>query len=107
MPFKKFDVDKKIEDLKKNSPEMNAEFDLIDKEFELITKAIEMRKAEGNTQESIAEKAGLSQQAVSRIEKLSVSPSLKSFIKYLDAAGLEINIQKKSHKSKDENCVTI
>lgn len=43
------------------------------------------------TQRDIANKIGLSQQAVSRIEKYGNAPSITNLIKYLRALDLDIN----------------
>lgn len=62
----------------------NQQFILIQN---LICKRIEMNM----TQMDIANKTGLSQQAVSRIEKYGNTPSIANLIKYLYALGLDIN----------------
>lgn len=49
------------------------------KEYELIQSIVEIRKD-----------LGLTQQMVSRIEKLNNSPTLINFIRYINALGLEL-----------------
>jgi DNA-binding XRE family transcriptional regulator len=68
---------------------------LASKEYELIKQVTEIRKELGLTQSKIAEETGLTQQVVSRMEKLGHSPTLRNFIKYIDAMGLDIKITKK------------
>lgn len=79
------------------NPELKSEFEIVDKEFALLKEAIEYRKELKLTQEEIAQKSGLSQQSVSRIENLGVEPTLRNFIRYIDASGLQLTLQKKSH----------
>lgn len=90
------------EDKKKlleENPELKSEFEIVDKEFSLLKEAIEYRKRQKVTQEEIAQKSGLCQQSISRIENLGVEPTLRNFIKYIDAAGLQLILQKKSHEA--------
>ena len=47
------------------------------------------------TQNDVAEEIGMPQQVISRMEKLGHSPTLRNFIKYIDAIGLDIKITKK------------
>ena len=61
--------------------------------IELQKKLIEMRKAECMTQSDVAEVSGLSQQAVSRIEKGSGS-TVNSLLKYLIGIGYGIELKK-------------
>lgn len=54
---------------------------------------INMRKAENMTQSDVAKAAGISQQAVSRIEKGS-GATIGSLIKYLTGIGYSIELKK-------------
>ena len=54
---------------------------------------IEMRKAERMTQQDVANATGMSQQAVSRIEKGS-GATINSLIKYLTGIGYSIELKK-------------
>lgn len=97
MPFVKVDPKEDRKKLLLENPEMKNEFEIVDKEFALLKEAIEYRKGLELTQEEIAQKSGLSQQAVSRIENLGVEPTLRSFIRYIDAVGLQLTLQRKVH----------
>lgn len=103
MPFVKINPKEEKKKLREENPELKREFDIVDKEYELLKKAIEFRKGQKITQEDIADKSGLSQQSVSRIEKLGVEPTLRNFIKYIDAAGLQLVLEKKSDYNNKEN----
>ncbi len=59
----------------------------------LQQKLIETRKAEKMTQSDVARAAGLSQQAISRIEK-GAGATVSSLIKYLMGIGYSIELKK-------------
>ncbi|SKC70476.1 helix-turn-helix domain-containing protein [Maledivibacter halophilus] len=96
MPFVKVNVKEEINQMKKADPKFAEAYDAVKKEAELIRQAKKLRKELGVTQPEIAEISGMTQQMISRMEKLGNSPSLVNFIRYLDGAGLEIKIEKKS-----------
>ena len=98
MPFKKVNVTQMVEERKKDEKFLNA-YNALEDEYALIEKAINLRKKAGVSQVEVAIGSGLSQQAVSRIEKLGNSPTLLNFIRYISAAGLELRIEKKSNDS--------
>lgn len=43
----------------------------------------------------VAEKIGVKNQVISRIETIGNSPTLDNFLKYADALGLEVKLEKK------------
>jgi DNA-binding XRE family transcriptional regulator len=94
MPFKKIDV-KRIVDEKRNDIEFNETYLEIEKEYDLIRQVVEARKQRGMTQKSLAEKAGISQQELSRFEREKHIPKLSNFIRILDALDMEMKIEKK------------
>lgn len=98
MPFKKVNVEEEINQRIDADPNFKESYLRIDKEYDIIKSAIQMRKELGYSQQQIAKESGLKQQGVSRIEKVGNSPTLRNFIKYLDAAGLSMKIEKKSNK---------
>jgi transcriptional regulator with XRE-family HTH domain len=59
----------------------------------LQQKLIQMRKAENMTQADVAKASGLSQQAVSRIER-GAGATIDSLIKYLTGIGYSIQFKK-------------
>ena len=63
----------------------------------LIDEIVEIRKAENMSQIELAKKAGSTQQAISRLERKTNSPSLKLFISILDALGYKLQIVKKGN----------
>jgi DNA-binding XRE family transcriptional regulator len=103
MAFKKVNIKEEIRDIKKSDPEFEETYDTVKKEAEIIRQAKKLRKELGVTQPTIAHISGMSQQMISRMEKLGSSPSLGNFIRYLDGAGLEIKIEKKSINKNDQS----
>lgn len=59
--------------------------------YKLIENLIKIRKSKNITQKDISNITGMSQQAVSRIEKYGHCPSLINFLKYIRVLGININ----------------
>ena len=56
-----------------------------------ITKSLkEIRKEKKLTQKDIAQKSGLTQQMVSKIESYNGNPSIESFVKYCNGVGINL-----------------
>jgi DNA-binding XRE family transcriptional regulator len=100
MPFREanpVDELKELNALLDSAPELARKFDAEQKEFEFRLKLARLRKEKNITQNSIRESSGLTQQAISRIEKGNNerSPTLKTLIKYVDALGCELSVTQK------------
>lgn len=67
----------------------------ISKESKLIKEVIKFRKDNNITQYDLAQTSKMNQQSISRIENLNNSPTLRHFMRYVNALGLEIKIIKK------------
>lgn len=93
MPFKKIDAEEEIKNAIEKKPELEKHIRESDLEYELIKSIVTYRKQHNITQEQIAQKSGLTQQMISRIEKFGSSPSLDTFIRYLDAMGLKLTFE--------------
>lgn len=96
MAFTKADISKEKETLEKLIKENDAackEYEEFLARIDLQRKLIETRKAERMTQTDVANASGLSQQAVSRIEKGS-GATVSSLIKYLSGIGYSIELRK-------------
>ena len=59
---------------------------------ELIATAVKIRTSKGITQEDIANRTGLKQQQISRMETGKAVPTLETFAKYLNDIDCELNI---------------
>ena len=96
MSFTKADLNKEKEELSKlvaESKEARQAHEEFQARIALQQKLIETRKAEKMTQSEVAHAAGLSQQAVSRIEK-GTGATIGSLIKYLMGIGYSIELKK-------------
>jgi DNA-binding XRE family transcriptional regulator len=96
MAFTKADISKEKESLEKlikENDEACKEYEEFLARIDLQRKLIETRKAERMTQKDVANASGLSQQAVSRIEK-GCGATVSSLIKYLSGTGYSIVLRK-------------
>lgn len=60
-------------------------------EIEFAKNLIKLRKGKGLTQVDMAKKTGLTQQAISALEKCDRKPTLPNLIKYLIGLDIDIN----------------
>lgn len=63
-----------------------------DMEYKLIENLVKARKRLKMTQKDISKITGMTQQAVSRIEKYGNKPSLTNLLKYMRALNVDINL---------------
>lgn len=94
MPFKVMDVKGTLVDGKKDK-DFDFEYKKIKQEYKLIEKLVETRKAKAMTQKELADLAGVSQQAISRLELEKHIPKMDTLIRLLDSLDLEITISPK------------
>lgn len=96
MAFTKANISKEkkeLEQLIASSEDARKTYDDFQARINLQKELIAMRKAENLTQADVAKATGLSQQAVSRIEKGS-GATINSLIKYLSGIGYGIQFKK-------------
>ena len=60
------------------SPESRAQGDVFEKAYELAVQVIELREKHGLTQAELAERCGMDQGDISRIERGSTSPTART-----------------------------
>lgn len=78
----------------------SADFiDRMEQEVDIISRIIKERKAQGLTQEELAEKCGLKQAAIARIENLNGSPRMDTLIKICVALNLKVSVTDKNERS--------
>lgn len=96
MAFVQADMKKEEKELKKliaNDAEARKAYEEFQAKIALQKQLIQLRRAENMTQTDVANAAGISQQAVSRIEKGS-GATINSLIKYLTGIGYSIELKK-------------
>lgn len=86
--YKKFNINGYIE---KMDSESKFLYEVEEDHYKLIENLVKQRKIRNMTQEDISNITGMSQQAISRIEKYGHTPSLTNLLKYMRALNLDIN----------------
>ena len=73
------------------NPAFKAEYDALEPEYAIIQAMIDARKASGLTQKELAEKTGISQGDISKLENGSGNPSIRTLQRL--AAGMGMRLQ--------------
>ena len=84
-----------IKDLIQDDEELRRQHELFVAEMAFKQELIDARRSRSLTQKDVSRMTGLSQQAVSRIEK-SASGTIETIIRYLDSIGYSLAVRKKS-----------
>lgn len=92
MPFHEIDVKKIIKNKHEADPEFNKAYRQAGAELDLIAQIIKTRKEKGLTQKEVADKAGLTQQMVSRIESREFPPNYRNLVKIADALDTKLQL---------------
>lgn len=74
-------------------PELKAEYDDLEPEFAIIQAMINARKTAGLTQKQLAERTGIAQADISRLENGNANPSLKTLQRLAKGMGMRMQIQ--------------
>lgn len=74
-------------------PELKAEYDVLEPEFAIIQAMIDARKTAGLTQKQLAERTGIAQADISRLENGNANPSLKTLQRLAKGMGMRMQIQ--------------
>lgn len=94
MSFNKVNIKSAVQEQRKDK-EFDLEYNKIKQEYKLIDKFVEIRKERNITQKELAEIAGVSQQAISRLELEKHIPKMDTFMKILDGLDLELVIRER------------
>ncbi len=86
--------EKIIEELISGDESLRRQHELFEAEMAFKQELINARKSAALTQQEVSRITGLSQQAVSRMEK-SASGTIETIIRYLDSLGYSLTIRKK------------
>lgn len=76
-----------------NDPEIKAEYDALEPEFAIIQAMIDARKSSGLTQKQLAERTGIAQADISKLESGNANPSLKTLQRLAAGMGMKIKIE--------------
>lgn len=86
----------KLSDLKAeflSDPDNKAAYDALAPEFDLARKLIAARAAAGLSQAEGAERMGIKQSAISRIEGARQNISIEKLVRFADAVGAKLDIR--------------
>ena len=78
---------------KMKDPAFKAEYDALDPEFSIIQAMIDARKASGLTQQQLAEKTGIAQADISKLENGSANPSLRTLRRLAAGMGMQLKLE--------------
>lgn len=74
-------------------PDFKKEYDALAPEFSIIQAIIDARKSTGMTQKDLAEKTGITQGDISRLETGSANPSLKTLQRLAEGMGMTLKLE--------------
>ena len=78
---------------RKQDADFKKEYDALEPEFSIIQAMIDARKATGMTQKELAEKTGITQGDISRLENGSANPSLKTLQRLAEGMGMRLKLE--------------
>lgn len=76
-----------------SDPEFKKEYDALRPEYAIIQAIIDARKSTGMTQKQLAEKTGITQADISRLESGSGNPSLKTLQRLAEGMGMRLKLE--------------
>ena len=82
------ELDKNLRD-----PEFKAEWDAIQPELAIAQAMIEARESSGMTQQKLAERTGIAQADISKLERGSANPSVKTLQRLAAGMGMKLRIE--------------
>ena len=77
----------------KKNPEFKKEYDALEPEFSIVQAMLDARKASGLTQKELAEKTGIAQGDISKLENGSANPSLKTLQRLAAGMGMQLKLE--------------
>lgn len=69
------------------------EYDALEAEFSIIQAMLDARKASGLTQKDLAERTGIAQADISKLENGNANPSLKTLQRLADGMGMKLKLE--------------
>ena len=74
-------------------PEFKKEWDNLEPDMEVVRAMIKARTAQNLTQKDLAEKTGINQANISKLENGNMNPSLKLLKRLADGLGMNLRIE--------------
>jgi DNA-binding XRE family transcriptional regulator len=75
------------------NPEFRAEYEALEPEFAIIQAMIDTRKQSGITQKQLSERTGIAQADISKLERGSANPSLKTMQRLASGMGMILKVE--------------
>ncbi len=79
-------------DVLMQDPEFKAEYDALEPEFAIIQAMIDARKASGLTQKQLAERTGINQADISKMENGNGNPSIHTLQRLAKGMGMKLQL---------------
>lgn len=73
-------------------PEFRAEWDALEPEFAIMQAMVDARKLSGMTQKQLAEKTGINQADISKLERGNGNPSLRTLRRLAEGMGMRVKL---------------
>ena len=77
----------------KKDPGFKKEYDALEPEFAIVQAMIDARKKSGLTQKELADKTGIAQGDISKLENGSANPSLKTLRRLASGMGMRLKLE--------------
>lgn len=74
-------------------PDFQGEYEKLQPEFEIMKALIEARTKQNMTQKELAERSGIRQSNISRIEKGASSPNISTLQKLAEGLGMNLQVR--------------
>ena len=74
-------------------PDFQEEYEKLQPEFEIMKALIEARTKQNMTQKELAERSGIRQSNISRIEKGASSPNISTLQKLAEGLGMNLQVR--------------
>lgn len=74
-------------------PEFRAEWEALQPQKAIIQAMIDARKQSGITQKQLAERTGIAQGDISKLENGSANPSIKTLQRLADGMGMKLKVE--------------
>lgn len=79
------------EEMLKN-PEVKKEYDALEPEYAIIRAMLDARKSQGLTQQELAERTGIKQGDISKLERGNGNPSLRTLQRLAAGMGMQLHV---------------
>lgn len=76
-----------------NDAKFKKEYDRLQPEFAIVQAMLDARKAAGLTQKDLAERTGIAQADISKLENGNANPSLRTLKRLAEGMGMQLKVE--------------